>query len=102
MVGARAVSDGALVHRLAYDLGEPWLAVQVDTQVRFLDRPIGHFFFLVARQKAALCLQNSPYGGLAGIACEDGCLKTQLRLSSVPSLWQFQCAAVSSRSPAPE
>ena len=51
------------------------LAVQVDTQVRFLDRPTGHFFFLVARQKAALCLQK--FWGLAGVACEVGSLKTQ-------------------------
>ena len=51
------------------------LAEQVDTQVRFLDRPTGHFFFLVARQKAALCLQK--YWGLAGVEGEDGSLKTQ-------------------------
>ena len=69
------MSDTALVHRLAYDIEEPLLAVQVDTQVRFLDRPTGHFFFLVARQKASLCLEK--YWGLAGVECEDGSPKTQ-------------------------
>ena len=56
------MSDTALVHRLAYDFEEPLLAVQVDTQVRFLDRPTGHIFFLVARQKAACVSRN--IGGL--------------------------------------
>lgn len=44
--------------------------------VKILDRPIGHFFFLVGRQKAVLCLQDSQYGGLVGKECEEGSLKT--------------------------
>ena len=40
--------------RSAYDIGVPLRAVQVDPPVGFLGIPIGHYFFLVGRQKAAL------------------------------------------------
>ena len=43
----------------------------------YLGRPIQHFFFLVGKQKAVLCLQTSLSGGLAGQDCEVGSLKTQ-------------------------
>ena len=45
--------------------------------VGYLGRPIQHFFFLVGKQKAVLCLQTSLSGGLEGQDCEDGSLKTQ-------------------------
>ena len=47
------MSDRALVHRAAYDIGVPSRAMQVDPHVEFLGRPIGYFFFLVGRKKAA-------------------------------------------------
>ena len=74
------MSDRALVHRVAYDIVVPSRAVQVDPHVGFLGRPIGHYFFLVGRQKAALWLQNSQSGGLVGQECEDGSLKTEARV----------------------
>ena len=65
------------MHRAAYKIIVPLTRdVQMDL-LGFLCSPIGHFFFLVGRQSAELCLQNSQSRGLVGEECEDGSLKTQ-------------------------
>ena len=76
-IGPQAVSERGLVQRAASDIGVRGRNVQVDPHVGFLDRPLGHFFFLADKRKAVLALQNPESGGLAVLECEDGGVKTQ-------------------------
>ena len=55
----------------------------MDFHVGFLDRPIGHFFFLAGKQKAVLSLQNPVSGGLVVQEWEDGSLKKQATLQFI-------------------
>ena len=89
MAGAQVVSDRAVVHRAAYDIGVWSRAMHVDPHVGFLGRPIGHFFPLVGRINAALWLQNSQSGGLAGQECEDESLNTEAMVQ-----FSVECTAV--------
>ena len=74
------MSDSALEHRTAYEIGLSSRAVQVDPNLGFGGSPIEHVFRLVGRQSSGLWLQNSQSGGLLGQKCEDGSLKTQARV----------------------
>ena len=69
--------ESGLMQRAACDIGVLWRALQVDAHVGYLDRPIGHFFFLADSRKALLGLQDPESGSLAVKECEDGSLKWQ-------------------------
>ena len=49
----------------------------MNPHVGFLDRPVGHFFFLADKRKSVLGLLNPESGGLAIQECEDRSLNTQ-------------------------
>ena len=74
------MSDRAIVHGAAYNIGVPLRALHLDVPVQILERPIGPHFFLVGRQEVELWLQNSQYGGLAGEVCEGRGLKTEAQV----------------------
>ena len=78
--GAHAVSEGALVPRAAYIIGVQSSGVQVVPHLESLTAPEGKVSLLLGRQSAALWLRYSESGGLVGQECEDGSLRTEVRV----------------------